>query len=113
MHPKSIFVLLMAMCVLFAATLGAVAPVCAGVGQSQHVDDCHAVMAEDCHGSACAAHSLPGKTTHACCLNLAAVLPSVGALTAPDQYNRGIPFFTSLTPQSRAERLFRPPRTLS
>lgn len=112
-HPKSIFVLLLAMCVLFTATVGAVAPLCSAVGQSQHIDDCHAVMAEDCHGTECAAHSLPGTIAHACCLNLAAVLPSLGSLAAPDQHTQAIPFFASLTPQSRAERLFRPPRTLS
>ena len=112
-HPKSIFVLLLAMCVLLTATVGAVAPLCSAVGQSQHIDDCHAVMAEECHGTECAAHWLPSTIAHACCLNLAAVLPSLGSLTVPDQRTQAIPFFTSFNSQSHAERLFRPPRTLS
>ena len=112
-YPKSVFVRLLAICVVFSATLGFVAPLCSALEQAQDAEDCHAVIADDCHGSDCKAHSLPGASVHGCCLNLIAVLPSLDSFTALDEHTKAVPFFASLSPQSRAERLFRPPRTFS
>ena len=112
-HPKSIRFLLLAICVLFSATLGLVAPLCSAFERAQDAEGCHAVIADDCHGSDCKVPSLPGATVHGCCLNLIAVLPSLDSFTALDEHTKAVPFFASLSPQSRAERLFRPPRTFS
>jgi hypothetical protein len=112
-HPNSVFLLLLAICVLFSATLGFVAPLCSALEQAQYAEDCHAVMADDCHGSECKAHSLAGTAAHGCCLNLIAVLPSLGSFTVRDEHTPAVSFLASLRPQSRAERLFRPPRSFS
>lgn len=112
-HPKSVFVLLLVICVSFSAALGFVAPLCSALEQAQSAEDCHAVMADDCHGSECKAHALAGTAAHGCCLNLIAVLPSLDSFTVLDEHTQAVPFFASLSPQSRAERLFRPPRSLS
>ena len=111
-HPKSIFFLLLAICVLFSATLSYVAPLCSAA-QVQVAEDCHVVHAEGCHGVDCKAHSLAGTTAHGCCLNLLALLPSLRTTSTLDEDQQAIPFLALLSPQSRAERLFRPPRAVS
>lgn len=112
-HPKSIGFLFLAICVLFSATLGYVAPLCSALAQGQVAEDCHVVHAEGCHGVDCKAHSLAGTTAHGCCLNLVALLPSLPTASTLDEHQQVVPFLALLSPQSRAERLFRPPRAVS
>jgi len=112
-HPKSILFLLLAICVLFSATLGYVAPLCSALAQVQIAEDCHLVHAEGCHGADCKAHSPAGTTAHGCCLNLLALLPSLRTTSMLDEHQQAVPFLALLSPQSRAERLFRPPRAVS
>jgi len=102
----------LAMCVLFSATLGSIAPLCAALERVDQTHDCHAVAADSCHGSVCGAE--PMRTSiHHCCPAFIALIPSAGVVPIPDYFSGVVFDSPKLSIKDRRERLFRPPRTFS
>ena len=109
---KGWFTRWLAICVLFAATVGSFAQLCAAAEVVDQQHDCHEVATDTCHGAECGS-DLSRSPAHSCCPAFIGLIPSVGAVPIPDYFS-GLVFHTStLVPKDRLERLFRPPRTLS
>jgi len=109
---KGFFTRWLAICVLFAATVGSFTQLCAAAEAVDQQHDCHAVAADTCHGVECGS-DLSRSPAHSCCPAFIGLIPSVGTVPIPDYFSGLIFHASTLGPKDRRERLFRPPRTLS
>ena len=99
-------------CVVFVATFGSFAQLCAATEAVDRQHDCDAVASDACHGVECGS-DLSRSPVHSCCPAFIALIPSVGAFPNSDCFSGLIFHASTLGPKDRRERLFRPPRMLS
>lgn len=115
MRYKTLIAFVVGLCVLLAPVLSnASVPVPTPMAHTQiHLSHDHVTKVADCHTSADGVSTTSTQVTHGCCFNFVGILSAVNFVAPHNGIQAPIPFQPSLSPTSRAEGLYRPPRKTS